>query len=306
MLVVAHRRSYDEARRRELADFLRKRRQGLAPPRAVSSHRRRLTPGLRREEVAELAGVGTTWYTWLEQARDIRPSERTVRRIARALQLSKTETQYLIDLALEHTPRPGRGQVPRELLTVVNAMSIPAWVIGRSCERLAYNLPANALYDLDYAPESNFLRSLFTPAMRAFIVNWRDFTRQMVAVFRKRSACVLGDAAVAELVDDLIRWSPEFHEWWAEQVIAEANTHDFVCKHPFVGRLDFAYSCFGVVEQPDLVAVALATERESTRRRLADLIRQVEHDEHDADRNLWTALGWPRSAPAHDHHSQYR
>jgi transcriptional regulator with XRE-family HTH domain len=266
-----------------------------------------LTPGLRREEVAELAGVGTTWYTWLEQARDIRPSERTLRHIARALQLSKTETRYVLDLALEHALRPGREEVPRELLTVVNAMTIPAFVLGRSCERLAYNLAANALCDLDFARDSNFLRGLFTPELRAFIVNWQDFTRQMVAVFRKRNARSRGDPAVVGLVDVLTRRSPEFREWWTERVIAEVNAYEFVCKHPFVGRLDFEYGCFGLLEHPDLVMIALATERGDTHQRLADLIRQVENHEHDTNRNLWTALTTQGSAPAfEDHHPHYQ
>jgi transcriptional regulator with XRE-family HTH domain len=121
---VAQQRNYDETRRRELADFLRRKREGLPPPIGGSFRRRRLTPGFRREEVAELAEVGTTWYTWLEQARDIRPSERTLRRIARGLQLSKIETQYLLDLALEHAPRQPARQVPHALLTILNAVNL--------------------------------------------------------------------------------------------------------------------------------------------------------------------------------------
>jgi transcriptional regulator with XRE-family HTH domain len=286
---------------------VRKKREGLPPPRALSSQRRRLTPGLRREEVAELAGVGTTWYTWLEQARDIRPSERTLRRIARALQLTKTETTYLLDLALEHAPRPPREQVPKEVLTVVHALTIPAFVVGRSGERLAYNLAANALCDLDYARDTNFVRGLFTSELRAFIVNWQDFTKHMVALFRKRTAQSRADPAVAEIVDVLTRRSPEFREWWMESRLAEVNAYDFVCNHPFVGPLSFEYGCFGVLEDPDLVMIALASERGDTHQRLADLIRQVENNEHDVNRNLWTALAAKASAPAaEDHHSHYQ
>src|ERR1700756_3877842 len=92
----------DETRRRELADFLRSRRMRLTPAHAGTRWaRRRLTTGLRREEVAELAGVGTTWYTWLEQARAIRPSALTLRSIARALQLTEVETRYVLELGLD-------------------------------------------------------------------------------------------------------------------------------------------------------------------------------------------------------------
>src|ERR1700757_2497176 len=99
----------DRARRRELAEFLRSRRERLSPEEVgLAPGPRRRTPGLRREEVAELAGIGTAWYTWLEQARDIKPSEGSLRQIARALQLDETHKRYLLDLALERAPRPGR------------------------------------------------------------------------------------------------------------------------------------------------------------------------------------------------------
>jgi hypothetical protein len=129
----------------------------------------------------------------------------------------------------------------------------------------------------------------------------------MVGAFRVRSASVLGDPSVAGLIDDLTRRSPEFRQWWTEQAISEVSTYQYVCNHPFVGRLEFDYSCFGVLEYPDLSAVALATEQEDTRQRLAELTRQVDHGEHDADRNLWTALASQLSAPARqDHHSHYQ
>jgi transcriptional regulator with XRE-family HTH domain len=300
---VAIQRANGEARRRELANFLRKKREGLAAPRrAAASQQRRLTPGLRREEVAELAGVGMTWYTWLEQARNIRPSERTLRRIARALQLNKTETSYLLDLALDRAPRPrSTGPVPREVLTVVDAMSMPAFVVDRSCDRLFYNRAANALWDFDYAADVNYLRSLFTPEERAFVVNWSEYARRMVQIFRRRSAGVLGDPAITQLIAELTGQSREFSQWWSDQHIPDLGTCELVCDHPFVGRLDLEYGCFGVLEYPDLVTIALASERDDARRRLAELVRQVEQGEHDDSRNLWTAL-----ASRQDHHSQYQ
>jgi transcriptional regulator with XRE-family HTH domain len=266
-----------------------------------------LTPGLRREEVAELAGVGTTWYTWMEQARDIRPSERTLRSIARALQLSKPETKYLLDLGLEHAPRPAADKpVAREVLWIVNGMSSPAFVLGRSGNLLAYNLPANALYDFDYIPDRNYFRTIFSPESRAFLINWPEYARNMLAVFRKRSAGVLGDPAVTELVDDLSNRSPEFRQWWAEQEVSDLHTFEYVCEHPFVGRLEFAIVCFGVIEHPDLSVVGLVTEHHDTRQRLAELIRQLDSGEHDATHNLWTAVVSRQSlSAAHGYPSDY-
>ncbi len=306
---MAHPRKHDETRRRELAEFLRKKREGLAPPRgAVLSHRRRLTPGLRREEVAELAGVGTTWYTWLEQARDIRPSERTLRSIARALQLSKLETKYLLDVALEHVPRPaGDEPVAREVLSIVNAMSTPAFVLGRSVNLLAYNTRANALYDFDFAPDRNYYRIVFSDESRALLANWSEYARNMTAVFRKRSAPVLGDPAVSELVDDLCRRSREFRRWWTSQALSDLHTFQYACDHPFVGRLQFDIVCFGVIEHPDLSVVGLVAKQRQTEERLAELVRQLDSGERDARHNLWTAIASKRSvAAAHDHHSEYQ
>jgi hypothetical protein len=193
---------------------------------------------------------------------------------------------------------------PPSVLTVLNAMSIPAFLVGRSCERLAYNLQANALCDFDYAPDGNFLRSLFNREGRAFIVNWQEFTRQMVAMFRKRSASVLGDPAVVELIDDLSRRSREFRQWWSARVIPEVSSFQCVCDHPFAGRLELEYSCFGVLEYPDLVAVALATPREDTRRRLAELVHEIERGAHDEHHNIWRVLASQRARPvrADEHH----
>jgi transcriptional regulator with XRE-family HTH domain len=99
-------------RRPDLAEFLRSRRQRLTPTAAgLPSGRRRKTPGLRREEVAELAGIGSGWYTFLEQGRDVRPSEGALFRIARALKLNRSERKYLLNLALESPPRSSAEEV---------------------------------------------------------------------------------------------------------------------------------------------------------------------------------------------------
>jgi hypothetical protein len=258
--------------------------------------------------VAELAGVGATWYTWLEQARDIRPSERTLRRIARALQLTKMETKYLLDLALEHAPRRnGDMPVAPEMLLIVNAMSTPAFVLGHSGNLLTYNAPANALYDFDYAPDHNYMKTVFGPESRALIANWADYAMHLVAVFRTRSAGVLGDPDVANLVAELSESSSEFRQWWEEQAVAEVHAFQYICDHPFAGSLNFDVVCFGVVEYPDLSVIALATEQTETRGRLAELVRQLENGEHDAKHNVWTALVAKYLTPVSDaYHRQYQ
>jgi transcriptional regulator with XRE-family HTH domain len=288
---MASERSNDELRRRELAAFLKMKREEMPPPRGPGSSQRRLTPGLRREEVAERAGIGTSWYTRLEQARDIRPSEQTLRRVARALKLSKLETRYLLDLALERAARP-EGDVPvaPEVALLMNAISAPALVLGRTGNVLAYNTQANALYDFEYVPERNYLKTLFSVNGKVLVANWSEFARHMVAVFRTRSAGMLGDAAVARIVGDLTEQSDEFATWWAERELTEVHAIGYFCNHPFVGRLAFRHACLSVVEHPELTLVGLATELAETKRRLHDLVRQLEDGEHDATHNLWTSL----------------
>jgi transcriptional regulator with XRE-family HTH domain len=290
----------DEARRRALGDFLKARRKRLTPTSAgLRSGRRRLTPGLRREEVAELAGVGTTWYTWLEQARDIRPSEVTLCSIARALRLTKVERKYLLDLGLEHATKTGCDVTATPvLLSIVHGIPSPALVLGPSWDVVAYNDEANALIDLDHAPSRNFLRLLFTPQARAFHPNWDHVVSQKVRLFRAQSAGILGHPAVQALVSDLAQRSPDFRQWWAEQEVSdEMHCGHVTFDHPFVGRLSFDFELLGVLESPSLVVHILVCSGGETRGRLDELVRQQQNGEHTAAHNIWTAPlcnGWAR------------
>jgi transcriptional regulator with XRE-family HTH domain len=284
---------HDEHRRRELAEFLRSRRTRLTPTLAgLHAGRRRLTSGLRREEVAELAGVGTTWYTWLEQARDIRPSEVTLLRIARALQLNAVEKRYLLDLALECAPSTDGDEVATPLLlSVVNGLDSPAIVMNRCWDLVAYNAAASAVMDFDYAPSRNRLGNLFTPQARALYPNWAHFTRQLVWQFRAHNANMLAHPAVVKLVSDLRQRSEQFRAWWAEQGVCDAmNSGHMTYCHPFVGRLSFAYELLQVLESPNLTVHLQVCDGPQSRARLDELVRQQLNGEHTAAHNIWTAL----------------
>src|SRR5215831_13978817 len=121
-------------RRTDIAQFLRSRRERLMPKAAgLPSGQRRRTPGLRREEVAQLAGIGSGWYTFLEQGRDVRPSEEALLRISRALQLNQAEKKYLLNLALDSTPRTRASEVVPPVLhsVLTRALASPAGVLGQ-------------------------------------------------------------------------------------------------------------------------------------------------------------------------------
>jgi transcriptional regulator with XRE-family HTH domain len=288
----------DEARRRELADFLRSRRRRLPPARPGTRWaRRRLIPGLRREEVADLAGVGTTWYTWLEQARAIRPSEFTLRGIARALQLTHAETRYLLELGLDGSAGTRTDEVATStLLSVVNEIACPVLVLGTLWEVIASNAAARALMDLDYAPSHNLLELYFAPQWEASHPDWAPMVRQKVALFRARTANMVGHTALNQLVSRLAERSPQFREIWAErQVSQEVYGGHATMDHPFVGHLTFNFEFLCVLESQHLIVEFMGFDGAETRQRVDALVRQQECGEHGPAHNLWTALA-PRSA----------
>ena len=292
----------DEGRRRELAAFLRSRRERLTPASAgLPRGQRRLTPGLRREEVASLAGVGATWYTWLEQARKIHPSEHTIRKISRALQLTPAETTYVLDLALERVPRPGGIEVaPPNVMTVVSGIARPAYVTGRWGDVLGYNLAANAVMDLDFLPRHNLLWAFFTPQAKAFVRDWEALARRYLAGFRSRTASLHGHPAFMEFVAELSESNPTFQEWWTERELVEHASVKMTCDHPFVGRLNVEFEPF-VIAQAAYAPVNLTmivSEDDATEARLAELVGQLRKGERSATHNLWAHLEAHRSFAA--------
>jgi hypothetical protein len=257
--------------------------------------------------VAELAGIGTTWYTWLEQARDVRPSEVTLNSIARALRLSSVERRYLLDLALERAPR-ARPEVMATptLLSIVNGIPSPTTVLGPLWDIVAFNDSANALANLDYAPTHNWLRLAFTPQFRSFVHNWASIARQRVALFRAHNAGRLGTPGIQALVSDLTKQSRHFLEWWTEQEVSdEMNSGHISYDHPFVGELSFDFELLSILESPSLLLYILVGRRDETRARLEQLVRQQRRDEHTQEHNIWTTPqrdGW---IPRNRYHSEY-
>jgi transcriptional regulator with XRE-family HTH domain len=282
-----------DRRQKEIAHFLRSRRARLKPRDAgLRSGMRRRTPGLRREEVAELAGIGAGWYTFLEQGRDVRPSEGTLRRIAKALRLDPTEEGYLLNLALEPPPPPrGQAVTPADLAGVIQTIMSPALVLGPGWDFLSYNEALDALLDLPYCPYRNVLQLAFSPEYRVFNSNWEQRARHLVHVFRAQNAASLGDPRVGVVVEDLEKRSPQFREWWADLGLAEETSGRWAYDHPFVGSLQFCSVMLGVLDIPGIKLNICTCDGEESQRRLDELIRQLRHGEHGPAHNLWTALG---------------
>src|SRR6478752_4750076 len=188
-----------DERRREIADFLRTRRMRRQPEElGLPRGRRRRTPGLRREEVAAAAGVSAEWYTWLEQARDVRPSADVLHRIGVALRLEPGECRHLLTLA-GYGVHDNGGEPPREASVSLRLQRLmdqleygPAWVYGERWDILGWNRAATAIHG-DLATmqgiERNGIYQLFLgKKLRSTLVDWHAHARHCVAKLRGKYA----------------------------------------------------------------------------------------------------------------------
>lgn len=236
------------AGRAELADFLRARRARLDPVALGCAPRRRRTPGLRREEVAELAGIGVDWYTRLEQGRDVRPSITTIDALARALRLDEAERAHLHRLA--HTGRRvpfAPEAVPAALARLVRTIGLPAYVTGQRWDLLAWNEAAVALFG-DFGrmepDERNILVHMLTdPGARAmFGETWEGEARRMIAQFRADFGVWAGDPSFEALVRTLGARSPFFAQWWESHEIRPPASGRKRLRHPVLGTVVTEYT----------------------------------------------------------------
>jgi len=276
-------RAANDNRRREFAAFLRSRRERLTPedvglPRGV----RRRAPGLRREEVALLAGVGTTWYTWLEQGRDVRPSAEVLAALARALRLDPTERRHLFllnDRPPPETPRTGPEVVPALLVRLLDSMAgQPSYVVGRRWDVLAWNRAAAAVFG-DYGrlrgDERNTMHLVFAdPAHRRLLVDWEAVARASLAMFRADSARYAGDPDFARLIEKLAAASAEFRAWWPKYEVIRPLGGVKRLDHPQAKRLSFEYASLAVGEPPDMrLVVFTPLAEDDTAAKLERLLR---------------------------------
>lgn len=244
--------------RNELGDFLRSRRERLSPKAVgLQPGRRRRTPGLRREEVAELAGIGVDWYIRLEQGRSISPSITTVDALARALRLSKVEHAHLRALTRNADRRPfSRETVPDALRRLVAKLNQPAYITGRRWDVLAWNKAAEEIFAFSRlaAEDRNILICVLTlPATRhLFGAGWADEAKRIVAQFRATHDLWAGDPAFTELLERLRRGSPEFRTWWKAHDIRAAAAGQKQLRHPKKGVLRFEHASFQANDDPSL------------------------------------------------------
>ncbi|MDT0264088.1 helix-turn-helix transcriptional regulator [Jatrophihabitans lederbergiae] len=244
-----------------LGAFLRSRRERLTPEAAgIQMTGRRRTPGLRREEIAVLAGISTTWYTYLEQGREVRPSVQVVEALARALNLDRAERLHLHYLA-------GTGLAPAsddtETLSVSTARVVglldpaPAYITGLSYDVLAYNAAASELFpSLVADPGPNLARwVLLDPAAREVLVDWSEVARDIVARLRGTLGRRPNDGRLACLVEELRSISSEAETWWSSQDVRAQRPGIKRVRHPLRGVIILEHSSFQVTDRPEQTLV---------------------------------------------------
>jgi transcriptional regulator with XRE-family HTH domain len=221
-----------------LGNFLRARREQSRPEDVgLDSGPRRRVPGLRREELAMLAGISVDYYLRLEQGRDQHPSTQVLDALARALRLDVKATEHLYRLAGFQAARsPDAGTAAEDLDQLIEQISLPAIVTNRYQDVLAANAIARALSP-GFAPGENFLRwRLLAPAARDFFVDWDEATEVAVSGLRESAAGDLGDPRLRALIDELSAASDRFRELWARADVGY-RTGILHMRHPVAGDL---------------------------------------------------------------------
>jgi transcriptional regulator with XRE-family HTH domain len=250
-----------DLKRRELGDFLRARRGRLSPESVgLPSRRQRRTPGLRREEVAELAGIGVDWYIRLEQGRPVTPSVSTVDALARALRLTELEHQHLRALAGGGGPKPFQPEAaPPALLQVLDSLPQPAYVTGRRRDLVAWNAAAADVFGFDQLKEDdrNILVAVLTDprGRNLFGPGWADEAQRMVAQFRATHDLWAGDPAFVALLRRLRDGCPEFDGWWERHELRRPVSGRKTLFHPSSGVMVFDHASFQFNDDPSLKLV---------------------------------------------------
>jgi transcriptional regulator with XRE-family HTH domain len=283
----------------ELGEFLKARRAMVAPDvRQLGDTRPRRVPGLRREEVAQLAGLSTDYYTRLEQGRHRSPSEAVLAGLAEALQLDATAREHLFALAKAASGGARRSTGAGEVQRVRNSLhqlldqltDLPAFVRGRRTDVLAMNpLARFVLHDFLAKPvrERNLLRwALLDPEARTRYRDWEPTVRSMVGTLRLDAGRHPDDPLLPELVGDLAVRSPEFRVWWAEQQVVERTAGVKRLNHPLVGELTVDYEALDVVGETDQTLFIYTTKPGSEDREKMRLLAGWVHERPEPEQGV--------------------
>lgn len=251
----------DMKKRKELGDFLKTRRMNLSPEEYhidVTSHRR--AKGLRREEVADLAGVSNVYYTWLEQGRDVHPSEQVLENLGKALSLNRHELIYLYTLAGKRPPENNNSHilVDQTLKKVLEKLEpFPALVIGPRWDALAWNKTACELLgdfnEMDELERNSLWRMFVNPDYTNSLPEWEQVAKGLLAQFRNSYGRYIGDPWFEDFIRLLKATSKTFRDWWDHHDVMNTPPVIKRIRHLTKGDLVFKPQLLTVTDQPDLM-----------------------------------------------------
>jgi transcriptional regulator with XRE-family HTH domain len=245
-----------------LGEFLRITRERLTPEQVgLSSHGRRRTPGLRREEVAQLANVGVSWYTSIEQGKDVHPSHQVLESLAAALRLSDDERRYLF--LLSKSDESEEAEIYKEISTGLERTVFalephPAYIMGKYWALLLWNRAAEFLfrfpsYSEGINPKPNLVHYFLTdPFIKEMIPDWEERAKVMIARFRADCARYPQDARLNEMIEKCKQENELFRLWWPRYEVKTVTDCHKVLNDPRIGELEFDHVNLQVSECPDL------------------------------------------------------
>jgi hypothetical protein len=280
----------------DIAEFLTSRRSRVTPEQVgLPTWGPRRVTGLRREEVASLAGVSVEYYKRLERGNASGVSEAVLEALARALQLDDAERAHLFDLARSANSvapkrrRPGQQRVRPAVLRVLDAMSAPAIVRNSRVDYLAANPFGHALYaplfDSPEQPPNSVRFTFLDPVAQEFFVDWERTAKDLVAHLRSEAGRNPYDRGLSDLVGELSTRSEEFRTWWAAHNVRYHQTGTKRLRHPIVGELELDYEVMDVSADDGLTISVYSAEPGSHSAQALDLLAS------------WTATPEPASAP---------
>jgi transcriptional regulator with XRE-family HTH domain len=289
--------SASAGRHNALGQFLRARREQVRPEEVgVPDFGRRRVPGLRREELALLAGISIDYYIRLEQGRDQHPSEHVLGALARALQLDDAANAHLHRLA---RPAPHRRRSPRRaervppgVLQLLESWPLtPAFVLGRYTDVLGANRLAGALHPA-FAPGRNLLRDVFLdPASHETFVEWNKIATDAVASLRTSAGADLDDPRLAELIGELSLKSGDFRRLWARHHVRDKTDGIKMFRNPLVGELKLGYESFSVHSTAGQTLVVHHAEPGSTDEQALSLLAGITADDAKTGDHAHTRKG---------------
>lgn len=260
-----------------LGRFIQARRAQVTPEQVgLRGGMRRRTPGLRREELAQLSGISVTWMTWIEQGRSGSISQQTLLRVAQALQLTRAERTYMFGLAGKKDPANGplAEDAPEPVRNAVHQVKGPSYLLDRYWDTVAWNPAAKSLFrgwlDQEHSPK-NLLHFMFcTPSARTLVVGWEQRARRLVAEFRADTGQYPDDPKIHRLAEMISRESPLFLQCWKMQDVIDREGGQREFNHPTRGRVGFQQITLRVANRPDLKLIMLietSARRDSLGRR---------------------------------------